>query len=96
MAELGVRGALLERPMESLSQGQLKKIDLARSIIAPADLLIWDEPLNFIDIDAREQIEEVLLRDRPTVIFIEHDAAFVDRVATKRIELSSAAPRTAG
>ena len=88
MAVLGVRGTLLEQPLESLSHGQQKKIDLARSFLKPADLLIWDEPLNFIDIDAREQIEEVLLRDAPTLIFIEHDAAFVDHVATKHIELS--------
>ena len=49
--------------------------------------MLWDEPLNFIDIDAREQIEEVLLRDKPTVAFVEHDAAFVERVATQVIQL---------
>ena len=43
--------------------------------------------MNFIDIDAREQIEDALLRDEPTVIFVEHDAAFVERVATQVIDL---------
>ena len=83
MAALGVRGAQLEQPIERFSQGQLKKVDLARSFIAPAHLLLWDEPLNYVDIDAREQIEAVLLRDQPTVVFIEHDARFVENVATK-------------
>lgn len=70
-----------------MSQGQQKKVDLARSFLAEAHLLLWDEPLNFIDIDAREQIEDALLRDEPTVIFVEHDAAFVERVATQVIDL---------
>ena len=88
MAVLGVRGSVLDGRIEDLSHGQQKKIDLARSFLASADLLLWDEPLNFIDIDAREQIEGVLLNDRPTVVFVEHDAAFVERVATEVIDLS--------
>ena len=88
MAVLGVRGGVLDGRIEDLSHGQRKKIDLARSFLASADLLLWDEPLNFIDIDAREQIEEVLLSDQPTVMFVEHDAAFVERVATEVINLS--------
>ncbi|MCY3812853.1 MAG: ABC-F family ATP-binding cassette domain-containing protein [Gammaproteobacteria bacterium] len=88
MAVLGVRGGVLDGRIEDLSHGQQKKIDLARSFLANADLLLWDEPLNFIDIDAREQIEDVLLADQPTVVFVEHDAAFVERVATEVIDLS--------
>ena len=87
MAVLGVRGHVLDGRVEDLSDGQQKKIDLARSFLAGAHLLLWDEPLNFIDIDAREQIEEVLLRDKPTVVFVEHDAAFVERVATQVVQL---------
>ena len=87
-AVLGIRGRVLDGRIEDLSHGQQKKIDLARAFLANAHLLLWDEPLNFIDIDAREQIEEVLLRDKPTVVFVEHDAAFVDRVATQVVRLS--------
>ena len=64
MAALGVSGRTLEARLEDLSHGQRKKVDLARSFLADAQLLLWDEPLNFIDIDAREQIEDVLLRDQ--------------------------------
>ena len=87
MAAFGVRESVLERPIESMSFGQQKKIELARSIVKPADLLVWDEPLNFIDVDARELIEEAVLRDETTLLFVEHDAAFLDRVSTKWVEL---------
>ena len=91
MAALGVRGSVLDGGLDELSHGQQKKVDLARSFLSDADLLLWDEPLNFIDIDAREQIEDALLRDQPTVVFVEHDAAFVRRVATEVIDLAAAA-----
>jgi len=87
MAALGVPESALERPIESMSFGQQKKIELARSIVHPADLVIWDEPLNFIDVDARELVEDAVIRDAPTLVFVEHDAAFLDRVATRRVEL---------
>jgi len=87
MAVLGVRGRVLDGRIEDLSHGQRKKIDLARSFLADVHLLLWDEPLNFIDMDAREQIEDVLLRDLPAVVFVEHDAAFLARVATQVIRL---------
>ena len=87
MAALAVSESVLERPIESMSFGQQKKIEIARSIARPADLLIWDEPLNFIDVDARELLERAVLRDTPTLVFVEHDAAFVDQVSTRRVEL---------
>ena len=87
MAVLGVHGSVLDGRIEDLSHGQQKKIDLARSFLTDAQLMLWDEPLNFIDIDAREQIEDVLLRDKPTIVFVEHDTAFVERVATQVIHL---------
>lgn len=87
MAALGVRGVTLERRLESMSPGQRKKVELARSFLCPAHLLLWDEPLNFLDIDAREAIQEVVLQDTPTMVFVEHDAVFVDRVATATLEL---------
>ena len=81
-----------DRPIESMSPGQQKTIELARSFLTPADLLLWDEPLNFLDLDAREAIEEVVVQDAPTLVFVEHDAAFVDRVATKSVELIPGSP----
>jgi len=87
MAALGVRGAVLEQPLERLSQGQLKKVELARSIFEPAHLLLWDEPLNYVDVDTRERIEAMLCSARTTMLFVEHDARFVERLASTSITL---------
>ncbi|MBL7033250.1 MAG: ABC-F family ATP-binding cassette domain-containing protein [Candidatus Delongbacteria bacterium] len=87
LAVLGAEGDIFERPLETFSQGQLKKVDLCRSFISPAHLLLWDEPLNYIDIMSREQIEEVILEFEPTLLFIEHDRLFVERVATDLVEM---------
>jgi lincosamide and streptogramin A transport system ATP-binding/permease protein len=88
LAVLGTRGDIFERPLETFSKGEIKKIELCRSFIRPYDLLIWDEPLNYIDIMSREQIEEVVLKNEPTMIFAEHDAAFISNVATEVITLN--------
>ncbi len=92
MAALGVRGAVLDGSIEHLSQGQQKKIELARSLMTPAHLYIWDEPLNYLDVDARERIEAALLdaallEAGASFIFVEHDARFVDRLATSEVTL---------
>ena len=61
---------------------------IAKSLCEKAHLLIWDEPLNFVDVVSRMQIESLLLDYKPTVLFVKHDAAFCDRVATKKVMLS--------
>ena len=76
-----------EKPMEQFSMGQRKKILLARSLCESAHLYLWDEPLNYIDLLSRGQIEELLLESRPTILFVEHDRLFCDRVATGRVAL---------
>ena len=52
-----------------------------------ANIYIWDEPLNYIDILTRIQIEEVLLKYHPTLVFVEHDETFIGNVATKILKL---------
>ncbi len=73
--------------MEEYSEGQKKKVLLAASLLTPAHLYIWDEPLNYIDIFSRMQIEKLLLKYQPTMLFVEHDVRFREKVATKTIEL---------
>ncbi len=73
--------------MEDYSEGQKKKILLATSLLTPAHLYIWDEPLNYIDIFSRMQIEKLLLAYQPTMLFVEHDVRFCEKIATKIIEL---------
>ena len=50
-------------------------------------LFLWDEPLNFIDIFSRMQLEDLLLTFQPAMLFIEHDRAFREKIATRIVEL---------
>jgi ATPase subunit of ABC transporter with duplicated ATPase domains len=77
-----------EKNMEDYSGGQKKKVLLAASLCKQAHLYIWDEPLNFIDVFSRMQIENLILEFQPTMLLVEHDRIFVDKVATKSIKLS--------
>lgn len=77
-----------EKRMEDFSGGQKKKVLIAASLCERAHLYIWDEPLNFIDIFSRIQIEELITGFEPTMIFVEHDRKFVKKVATKVLTLT--------
>ena len=87
LRKLGFERVQFEKPLESWSQGQKKKALLARSLCEQAHLYIWDEPLNYVDVISRMRVEELLAAYKPTMLFVEHDRAFVDNIATKRIEL---------
>ena len=76
-----------DKRMEDFSEGQKKKVLIAKSLCEKAHLLVWDEPLNFIDVISRMQLEELLRDCAPTVIFVEHDRRFTENVATKIITL---------
>lgn len=76
-----------EKNIEDFSEGQKKKVIIAESLCEQAHLYIWDEPLNFIDVISRMQIEKLLVEYEPTILFVEHDNAFCDNVATKIINL---------
>ena len=78
---------LFSRPIDSYSQGQKKKVMLARSLSEKAHLYIWDEPLNYIDVLSRMQIEKLLKASCGTLLFVEHDRHFCEQVATKQILL---------
>ena len=87
LAKLDVPKRQMEKDMSSLSAGQKKKVLLARSICQPTHLHIWDEPMNYIDVISRMQIEELLLQFKPTILFVEHDKVFCDNIATKVVQL---------
>lgn len=75
--------------MMDYSAGQKKKVLLTRSLCTSAHLYLWDEPLNYMDLWSRMQLEELLLSSGATLIFVEHDRAFADRVATRTVVLES-------
>ena len=87
LAKLDVPKAQMEKDMSALSAGQKKKVLLARSLCQPMHLHIWDEPMNYIDVISRMQIEDLLLQFRPTILFVEHDKAFCENIATKVVHL---------
>ena len=76
-----------EKDMADFSAGQKKKVLIAASLCESAPLHVWDEPMNYIDLYSRMQIEELILRCSPTLLFVEHDRAFCEKVATGTIEL---------
>ena len=87
LTKMGVSNVEFDKSMEQMSEGQKKKILIAKSITESANIYIWDEPLNYIDILTRVQIEEVILKTKPTMIFVEHDETFEKKIATKIINL---------
>ncbi len=76
-----------EKDISDFSGGQKKKVLIAKSLSEKAHLHIWDEPLNFIDVISRMQIEELLLEYCPTILFVEHDSEFCKNIATKIFQL---------
>ena len=76
-----------EKDMADFSSGQKKKALLARSLCEQVHLYLWDEPLNFIDVFSRMQIERLLRAYQPAMLFVEHDAAFCGNIATGEIKL---------
>ncbi len=74
--------------MRDFSSGQKKKALLAKSLCERAHIYIWDEPLNFVDVLSRIQIEELILSAEPTMLFVEHDKVFTEKIATKVIMMN--------
>lgn len=79
------RGQFVKR-MEDFSEGQKKKVLVAASLITPAHLYIWDEPLNYIDVFSRMQIEKLIQSFEPTMLLVEHDVRFREKVATEVVD----------
>ncbi len=87
--KMGLRDEHLEAELSSLSDGQKKKVLLAGSLCERAHLYIWDEPLNFIDLLSRIQIEELIEAFQPTMLFVEHDKAFTEHIATRTVSIKA-------
>lgn len=79
-----------DKDIKNLSSGQKKKVLLAKSLCEKAHLYVWDEPLNYIDLYSRIQIENLIKQYSPTMIFVEHDSAFRKNTATKTVKVIKA------
>lgn len=78
---------LFMQDISTYSKGQRKKVMLAACLVKKAHLYIFDEPLNYLDIFTRMQVQELLLEFKPTILFVEHDQYFCNKIKTKTIEL---------
>jgi ATP-binding cassette subfamily F protein uup len=81
---------LLDRPMDTLSGGEQKKVALCRLLMDDCNLLILDEPTNHLDIDMIEWLEEFLSRQRLALLMVTHDRYFLDNVCDNIFELDNA------
>lgn len=87
LRQLDMERVQFEKNMEEYSEGQKKKVLVATSLLTPAHLYIWDEPLNYIDVFSRMQIEKLIKKYEPTMLIVEHDAKFREKISTKVVDM---------
>ena len=81
MVKMGFGSEMLYRDASTLSLGQKKCVMIALSLCETADIYLWDEPLNYVDIYIRREIERLLKDSDITLVFVEHDKVFCENVA---------------
>ena len=85
----------IEKPISALSGGERARLVLAKLILKKVNLLVLDEPTNHLDIGSAEALENALLAFDGTIIAVSHDRYFINKIATRIIELDTEAPRGA-
>ncbi|WP_394147110.1 ABC transporter ATP-binding protein [Shewanella atlantica] len=76
-----------DSPLSELSGGWQRKVALARALVSEPDLLLLDEPTNHLDIDTIEWLEQFLLSYKGAIVFVSHDRGFIQRMATRIVDL---------
>lgn len=79
-----------DRIIKSLSGGEKRRVDLARLMLSQPDIYLLDEPTNHLDVETIRYLAESLKATHKSIIFISHDRAFIDEVATRILELDKA------
>ena len=88
LRKLGMDRATFTVPIEQMSMGQQKKVELARSLLTPAQLYVWDEPLNYLDTYNQQQLIQLVKEYRPPLLFVEHDQHFINAVASQQVPVA--------
>lgn len=90
LRKLGFERDLFYQDMQQFSLGQKRKVGLALCLCQPGAIYFLDEPLNYLDIISRQQIQDAIAVAQPTLLFIEHDQHFIKSVASDIIHLEKA------
>lgn len=77
------------KPVEVLSGGEKSRVALTKCVLMPSNVLLLDEPTNHLDIESRESLQDALDLYDGTIIFVTHDRALMNHLATKVLDLSS-------
>lgn len=87
LKKMGFPRSAFNTPIEEMSLGQQKRVALTKSLVEPADLYLWDEPANYLDVFNQNQIIKLLQKNKPAMLIIEHDQHFIKQVADQRVRL---------
>lgn len=88
LARFLLAGEEVERPMSTLSGGQRARVALCMMLLDETNVLVLDEPTNYLDIPAKHAVEEALVEYNGTIITVTHDRYFLDTVCTSMIEVA--------